>query len=536
MSIDMSPTVGPGGRTVHARWLLIGIVGVASVLRLRGIADSVPWLDEANTWVIAREAPREIVSRLTQDASPPLYYFALHVWMQLFGSGVLAMRSLSVVAGVLLVLLTHHVGRVTSSERTGLWSAWLIATSPVQIEYSQQVRMYSLLALLALLSTYCLVRALERGGARRWCFYAGSTVALLLTHNFAFHALSAHAVIGAAARCRGRAIWPLAISAIAIALCYAPWLPSFWAQLMAPDTYAWFAETWHRSSIGYLVWLSVESLSPAGRYFPLAHSYVVSPGLVLTLVAVAFVVRGAFVAHANVRAAPRWAAAFLFVPYASAICLSLILAPHFVPGRVDQLMVSAFALLAGAGIASFDFSLPVRCVLALVPLLAALSVDPGSMRPWDGELPAGVELGGSDGELAEELLQRAGRGEWIVCTSLSRASLEYSLFRGGSEARLSSFPRSTAAHLGGQDDTILLRDLEALTRDAASVLDEAVARTMVGSCVHLVIAESAVNRPLEFAVQRSIDTRSLEAAHSPRVFVQAGTRQLLRLVSLRRRH
>ena len=64
---------------------------------------------------------------------------------------------------VLAISMIHLLGRRLFKREVELTSAHILAISPFNVEYSQELRMYSLLLFLALLSMYYLVRFLERG-------------------------------------------------------------------------------------------------------------------------------------------------------------------------------------------------------------------------------------------------------------------------------------------------------------------------------------------------------------------------------------
>jgi uncharacterized membrane protein len=68
---------------------------LASLYATYGIDRSV-WLDEANTALIANESLKQIVSSLSRDVSPPLYYFLLSGWVRLFGNSEIVLRLPSV--------------------------------------------------------------------------------------------------------------------------------------------------------------------------------------------------------------------------------------------------------------------------------------------------------------------------------------------------------------------------------------------------------------------------------------------------------
>ena len=106
------------------------------------------------------------------DIHPPLYYYLLHFWRGVFGSSEFALRSLSAVLGVLLVGLTFLIGRKAFSAGVGLLAAFVAAINPFQIYYSQEARMYMLLAVIGAAATFFLLRLLEglvdQGSGIRW--------------------------------------------------------------------------------------------------------------------------------------------------------------------------------------------------------------------------------------------------------------------------------------------------------------------------------------------------------------------------------
>ena len=85
-----------------------------------------------------------------------MYYYALHFWRGVFGESEFALRSLSAALGVVLVWLIYLLGRRLFDESTALAAAFVAALNPFQVYYSQEARMYVLLAVWAAASTYLL--------------------------------------------------------------------------------------------------------------------------------------------------------------------------------------------------------------------------------------------------------------------------------------------------------------------------------------------------------------------------------------------
>jgi mannosyltransferase len=176
------------------RWLWVGLLFVlllAAALRFYRLDGQSLWADEGNSVALAGRSLAEITYGAAYDIHPPLYYYLLHFWLWPFGTSEFAVRSLSAVIGILLVGLTFLLGRRLFDARVGLVAAFLSAISPFQVYYSQEARMYILLAALSALSVYFFLRfmeaeAVETGRQQPLSLWAGfyilATVLALYTH------------------------------------------------------------------------------------------------------------------------------------------------------------------------------------------------------------------------------------------------------------------------------------------------------------------------------------------------------------------
>ncbi len=139
-------------------------------------------------WV-ARFAPLEILRQTGHDVHPPLYFQLLHFWRLLSGDSEAGLRLLSAVLGTLAVALTYSLGRrmargtLASGPATaaGLLAALLLAVSRFAIAWSQEIRMYALATLLALLAVWAARQFWQRGRARDAALYVAATTAGLYT-------------------------------------------------------------------------------------------------------------------------------------------------------------------------------------------------------------------------------------------------------------------------------------------------------------------------------------------------------------------
>jgi mannosyltransferase len=228
----------PGGPEVASAWLWLSIIlAVGLALRVFLIGHESIWLDEAISWQFAHISQHELWTEVL-DTHPPLYYSMLRLWL-VFGDSEAALRSLSVVFGMLAILLTYVLGRQIADARVGLFAAALMATSALQLEYSQEARSYELLTAASLAASIGLVGILQAHEARRrpriaiCVLYVVGMVIALYAHNIALLLFGVAGLVGLADAIRrgtlgSTAVW-VALNVLVVAgWCY--WLPVVWQQ------------------------------------------------------------------------------------------------------------------------------------------------------------------------------------------------------------------------------------------------------------------------------------------------------------------
>jgi len=137
---------------------------LASALRVLRLDFQPLWWDEGYSVWFATHPLGQMASLTAQDIHPPLYYALLHGWIGLLGAGPVSLRLLSVLFGVLAIPAIYLAGRRMLSRRAALLAAFLLALSPLHVYYSQEVRMYGLVALLSIGVLAVAWGVLERGG------------------------------------------------------------------------------------------------------------------------------------------------------------------------------------------------------------------------------------------------------------------------------------------------------------------------------------------------------------------------------------
>ena len=200
---------------------------LAAVLRFYRLGHQGFWFDEANTVLLVHLSPGKMLGLIPQsESTPPLYYCIAWVWARIFGYGEVGLRSLSALAGVLVVPVAYGAGASLISRRAGVIAAALAAFNPLLIWYSQEARSYELLILFSALSLLAFATLLGRPAPRAAAAWVIASALALATHYYAILIVVPEAVwllvvhrrrrpvqvsIGLVALC-GLALIPLALS------------------------------------------------------------------------------------------------------------------------------------------------------------------------------------------------------------------------------------------------------------------------------------------------------------------------------------
>tara|TARA_R110002111_G_scaffold229327_4_gene290567 strand:+ start:2951 stop:4558 length:1608 start_codon:yes stop_codon:yes gene_type:complete len=265
----------PRGDTASPRshavlWWLIPIALIAVVLRIQYLSEVGYLFDESFSLKMVEFPLGEMLDRIPEDISPPLFYFTLKAWIGLFGSSTYSTRMLSVVLGTIAVvgvyLFVYEAyrnqkdanvkGQAVFAAGT---AALLMAFCPLHITWSQRIRMYSMGTALTALSSWLLFRALNKHQTqtRDWTFFTITAILLAYTHYFGIFTLA----IEYAFACgylflnsprknflaRLANLWPLFVSAMFVWFVWSPWIPQFLYQRSHVNQAFWSSPlTWDR--------------------------------------------------------------------------------------------------------------------------------------------------------------------------------------------------------------------------------------------------------------------------------------------------
>lgn len=168
------------------------ILGLAFLLRLPGLMGRPLWYDEAFAVLFSSKGLPAMVqgtlhaeAGVAADVHPLLYYSLLGLWQKAFGGGVLSVRSLSLLLGLFVVAVGYGLARRSLGPRAALSAGVLLAASPFQVHYAQEVRMYVLMTLLLLACTWAFWEARTGGGIWAWILFATFAALAEYAHNLA---------------------------------------------------------------------------------------------------------------------------------------------------------------------------------------------------------------------------------------------------------------------------------------------------------------------------------------------------------------
>jgi uncharacterized membrane protein len=357
---------------------------------------------------------------LQADVHPPLYYQLLYLWVRLFGTGERTVRSLSGLLYLLSVVAVYGAGRSLYGNRTALLCAAIYASSPLAILSAQFARMYALLSLLSILSTWLYLQFAIKPRDSRVLFVLYMVVNILgtFTHIAFFFVLFAQIVFHLLFFRRTR----MKAFAVAILLSLLPYM-LLWAPILLRQL--------TQSGEG-IAWVSKPDLAMAGELVVLYGGafWLLVPILLYLWWRSGFEPLRHF-SQLHINTLPLW---LLAIALLTPILVSQV-KPIF-NSRLAIIGLHLFALTAGAIIGKRTNSfLPLQ--LILLTTIGLVALHPG-VTNCDNRAMAGY------------LNRATNNGDAVIFTSLTRLPIDYYLERTGAKKELfeTSFPSEIDKHPG----------------------------------------------------------------------------------------
>jgi mannosyltransferase len=416
----MSATAAPAGRPrghagAPARparwWPLAALTLLAAVLRLSTLDLQSLWYDEAFTpvhvlhsslWATLRSVART-------ENSPPLWYLLEWADSRVLGTGAVALRLPSALAGIATVPVAWAIGRELAGRRAALLCAAIVAVNPLFVWYSQEARVYALFVLTGAVAILCFLRAEREPTPRRMAAFALAGGCALVTHYFAVFLLAPMVLWLMREPLRRRRALPALAALVLVGLALLPLISE-----QGGNGTQWIGRwpLYERLQAIPQYYLTGYSGAPLGHGVELLVALIVLAGAGLGL----WRLTGSAAGDRDLRAAGvmlALAATAILVPLA----LALFGADYLAPRNLLAVMIPVTALIAV--LVATPASARAGAAIAAVLLLAFLAVT------LDVDVSPRLQRGNWRG--LARVLAAGGRERAITTVELGGAPLEYYL-------------------------------------------------------------------------------------------------------------
>ena len=344
--------------TAIAAAAAVGAV-VFLAIRLRSEVGTKPYFeDEAVAGLIGARPLGEVIHTVVWErGGSPLHFVLAHVVLSVWPS-VAALRWLSVVCALCVVVCAYALGRELAGDLAGAVAAWIVATSALLHVYGTFGRMYSLLALVGGVNMLLFLRALDRPTYVRVSIAAASAWLLAAAHPFGGIPVAVETVVAARRWWPGRDV----LRAIPVLLAALATAPLVVAELRLALRFDVSPSNGTALGSGGSAGTQLES---AARGFAGGGSILFWLFLALALVG------AAVIARRSLPVALAGAAALLLPPLLSLVVRVQDTTTAFLSARHLMLSLPLWAALIGAGtmrVAAW------RSVQPVIPLAAAAAV------------------------------------------------------------------------------------------------------------------------------------------------------------------
>ena len=358
-----------------SRLLTLVILGdVVAGLFLRFRTTSKLWLDEALSVNISRHGFAGIVSLLRHDGAPPLYYFALHVWMKVTGNSDFAVRSLSGLFGLAAVMMMYLAAKQAWDKPRAQIVAAVGSILPFTVYYSTETRMYSLVTLEVAVLALLLVKIQKKPSSRgSYVGVALTAAALLYTHYWSIYLLASLVVVACfqwvSQPENRRAIRRQLLAYAAGGLLWLPWLSIFNSQRLHTGT-PWAR---HPQPFQFIIWpvgmwvnQSVQHVSSS------LHFALLSLAMVIVMTLGVFAVVGRNEQGILLRIRPEGEISFYALVTALAVFLGMLacdVSDSAYAPRYSSIVAAFVVFVIARGIATFGTARRVFFALSIISVL-----------------------------------------------------------------------------------------------------------------------------------------------------------------------
>jgi 4-amino-4-deoxy-L-arabinose transferase-like glycosyltransferase len=346
-------------KKINISLFLIILLGLFLRLYHLGYYDF--WYDE----VISFFRAKHIIQIFRYDFfqyqfDPPLFYVLLAPLVE-FTRNEFFLRLFPAIIGVITIYFSYRFGKRFFSKKVGLILAFLLSISPFHIYYSQELRAYSLLILITIISYFSFYLYIGERKFKYYIFWILSSLLLLYTHNLAIFLLISQILFLLIEYKKIKSIFNRLLVAILIILIfYLPWI----FQLLKEYQFA--------KATGEFSWVPKISFFTILQTFNIFNAGYNSDKLSLILVSLIYFSLffiGLYYLKNNLKR--NLLLTWIFTPVILLILVSFIL-PRIYIYRTISYILPAYLLIISISI----FSLPKKFILPSLLLITVLQFKP----------------------------------------------------------------------------------------------------------------------------------------------------------------
>ncbi|MFH1582748.1 MAG: glycosyltransferase family 39 protein [Candidatus Falkowbacteria bacterium] len=435
-------------------FLILGLI-----LRLHHIGLRPYWLDEANSVNLVFLKFSDLYGQIITTGNSLAYIYFIKIWSYFFGSSELAIRSLSILAGLLAIILIYKLGRLLFNKTAALWAAFLLAVNYFSIFYSIQARPYSLEILFSILSYFYFAKILKSAGWANLIFYILFTAVGVYFHPWFFLVFVSQIFYLLIARNRNFKIY---LSQAAIAIICLPWV-----AILIKLAKLGFSEFITGADLTAIAWTLY--------YFTYGNKNLILLFSIIALFAMVFQKKNS---HGNIEISIREEALnnfnknnllvhnYLLFPLLSAFFIAQFI-PFYETGRYEAVVLPAFILILASLWSNFKNK--------IIIVLIGLSLIYGSFSAVQEEKNTILSFKLNDRTVTQEILNRITDGDWLVFTGLSRPPFDYYLDNLNQNHKIFnkfSFPAEMADHPAFLNEKRLMNNYDKINQEADELLEK----------------------------------------------------------------
>ncbi|MCR4311439.1 MAG: glycosyltransferase family 39 protein, partial [Candidatus Taylorbacteria bacterium] len=475
-------------RNVLAIFALTLFLIVFSTFVLTHITESTLWQDEAASANIISNNVTSLLDKSTADAQPLFYTYTLKLWGVLFSDSALSLRLYSFFFALLLIVFIYKIAREFFGEKISVTASMLASTSYFLIWFSMQVRVYTIGALLCILSYYLFCKLTEHRSKTYTVLYLLVTTSGMYAHPWFYFVLVAQ-IISALVFDTQR-IKALLFTGAVLLFALPGMITS--SQLASLGANSWIGAVTFNTILDSFSFLSYGST--------LLYTLV-------TFASVVWILSGDEPLYSGRRQSILLM--HFFIPLLLALLVSLF-SPIYVAGRYEMILFPIFATLLAIVWSKIDYRILFFVFFLLVYLTAGKIED---------RRTAVEGFKSDDRRVTEDILKRAEKGDLIITTDLSWSTVHYYVTHSSSphkDIELFSFPREIEQHPGWKNMDAMLNNKEKYTQEAGEIVEKIKTRTDIQNVWVLHNSKNEINVPLIELLKKQFTNYTVEKPESPR--------------------